>query len=86
VNRCEQCKFHLCCAERGITHCFECEIFPCKQFKRFAKSWKKYGQDFMVNQLLLKEVGEKVFLAQWNAGDRNVTRFENNEGDDKYDK
>ena len=69
AGRCDQCKFHLCCTERGTSHCVECEIFPCKQFKRFAQSWKKYGQDFMANQLLLKEVGEKEFLAQWNDGD-----------------
>ena len=85
ANRCGRCKFHLCCAGRGINHCFECEGFPCQHFKRFAWSWKKYGQDFMANQHLLKEIGEKKFLAQWNNGGRNVTRLENDKGDGKRD-
>ena len=29
-SRCEKCKtFHLCCLEKGITHCFQCSDFPC---------------------------------------------------------
>ena len=42
-------------------------------------------QDFIVNQRLLKKVGEKEFMVQWNAGDRNITRFEDYDGDDKRD-
>lgn len=61
--RCEKCKtFHICCVEKGITHCYQCKIFPCAKFKSFAKRWLKYGQDFITNQRLLKQVGEMEFL------------------------
>jgi hypothetical protein len=68
IQRCEKCKtFHICCKERGITHCYECAIFPCFKFKSFAKRWKKYGQDFVENQKLLKNIGEIKFLEHYNA-------------------
>lgn len=67
-KRCENCKsFHLCCQSRGITHCFQCKIFPCARFKRFTKSWIKYGQDFIENQKLLKEKGLDKFLEYYNS-------------------
>ena len=65
--RCENCKtFHLCCQSREITHCYECKTFPCSKFKGFAKRWMKYGQDFIQNQKLLKEIGEEAFLEYFN--------------------
>lgn len=66
-SRCEKCKtFHLCCLEKGITHCFQCSSYPCTKFKRFAKRWLKYGQNFIVNQRLLKDMGEVGFLRYYN--------------------
>ena len=65
--RCEKCKtFHLCCVEKGITHCFQCDNFPCAKFKGFAKRWLKYGQNFIENQKLLKQIGEMEFLKKYN--------------------
>ncbi len=67
IARCENCKsFHLCCKEKGITHCHECNVFPCTKFKRFAKNWEKYGQNFIENQMLLKESGEDGLLRYFN--------------------
>ncbi len=67
-TRCGKCKtFHLCCRERNITNCFQCKTFPCYKFKRFAKSWLKYGQDLIENQYLLKKTGVDEFLAYYNA-------------------
>ena len=66
-SRCEKCKtFHLCCQEKGITHCFNCEMFPCPKFKSFAKRWLKYGQDFIENQKLLQSIGEIKFIEYFN--------------------
>lgn len=66
--RCENCKtFHICCQDRGITHCYECPVFPCAKFKSFAKRWLKYGQNFILNQKLLKKKGEEYFLAFYNS-------------------
>lgn len=67
TERCAKCtRFHLCCKEKKITHCHECEEFPCIKMKRFAKTWLKYGQDFLENQALLKEIGEEEFRRIWN--------------------
>src|SRR5659263_789365 len=42
IKRCEGCTtFHLCCKEKGITHCYECGDFPCRRFKSFSKRWLK---------------------------------------------
>lgn len=66
-SRCEKCKtFHLCCVEKGITHCFQCSSFPCTSFKSLAKRWLKYGQNFIENQKLLYEIGEVAFLEYYN--------------------
>lgn len=66
--RCEACKtFHLCCKEKGITHCHQCETFPCRRFRSFAGRWLKYGQDFIQNQYALKRTGEKEFLKMYNS-------------------
>ena len=66
-SRCERCKtFHLCCLEKGINHCFQCSDFPCTKLKKFTKRWLKYGQNFIENQKLLKDVGEVDFLKYYN--------------------
>lgn len=68
IARCAKCTtFHLCCKEKGISHCYECAGFPCKRFKNFSKRWLKYGQDFIENQNLLKEIGADAFLNHYNA-------------------
>lgn len=65
--RCDKCKtFHLCCKDRGITHCHDCQIFPCSKFKSFTKRWLKYGQNFINNQKLLESIGEENFLKYYN--------------------
>jgi len=67
-KRCESCKtFHLCCQDKGITHCHECEEFPCKKFKSFAKRWQKYGQNFVDNQKILRNIGSEQFLNHYNS-------------------
>jgi Protein of unknown function (DUF3795) len=68
IKRCEGCTtFHLCCKEKGITHCYECSDFPCRRFKSFSKRWLKNGQDFIENQKMLKEVGADQFLKYYNS-------------------
>lgn len=67
-DRCERCKtFHRCCAGKGITHCYECGTFPCAAFRKFAARWLVYGQDFIENQKLLKQVGEPGFIKMYNG-------------------
>ncbi len=72
IERCRKCKtFHLCCEERKITHCHECNDFPCTKFKRFSKNWLKYGQNFIDNQELIKKVGTEQFLKYYNSKIKN---------------
>jgi len=80
LRRCEGCKtFHLCCMEKGIHYCYECTDFPCKRFRAFAKRWQKYGQNFIENQLLLKEIGTEQFLNLKNSNLKNATHEEKQE-------
>lgn len=66
--RCDNCKsYHLCCEERGISHCYECSVFPCGKFKRFANNWLKYGQDLIQNQKLLGQSNQGEFLLYYNS-------------------
>ena len=66
-QRCERCKtFHLCCRAKEISHCYQCSDFPCKKFRDFTKRWLKYGQDFIENQKLLKNVGTDGFIEYYN--------------------
>lgn len=66
-TRCERCNtFHLCCTEKGITHCYQCNVFPCSKLKGFAKRWLKYGQNFIENQERLKQTGESGFLKYYH--------------------
>lgn len=67
VQRCEGCKsYHLCCKEKGITHCCYCPKYPCARLKAFAKRWLKYGQNIIDNQNLIKEMGANAFLVHMN--------------------
>jgi hypothetical protein len=67
-QRCESrgCRYFLCCAEKGVEFCFQCDQYPCRRFKMFARNWKKYGQDFLENQMMLKALGIQEFLRYWN--------------------
>ncbi len=62
-EKCKRCKtFHQCCEKNGITHCYQCKIFPCTVFKTFSKRWLKHGQNFIQNQKIIKTIGEQGFL------------------------
>lgn len=56
----------MCCAENKIEFCHQCDQYPCQRFKVFVRNWKKYGQDFLENQMMLKELGADGFLRYWN--------------------
>jgi len=68
IKRCQGCKsFHLCCKEKGITHCYQCDKFPCSRFRDFSKRWLKYGQYLIENQQLLKDSNCEKFLNHFNS-------------------
>ncbi|WP_304942995.1 DUF3795 domain-containing protein [Vallitalea guaymasensis] len=63
-----KCKgIYVCCKEKkNHNYCYECKSFPCSRFKKFSESWMKLGQDLILNQYQLKELGEKEWLDKWN--------------------
>lgn len=66
--RARKCKgIYVCCTEkRGLSYCYECSIFPCSRYRKFAESWKVYGQDIIENQQRLKELGAEKWLGEHN--------------------
>lgn len=79
-NKCEglengckarKCKgIYICCIEkRGLEFCHQCKIYPCSRFKKFAETWKKYGQDLMQNQELIKTIGKEEFIKKMNKNE-----------------
>lgn len=67
-QRCESkgCRYYICCVEKKVDFCHQCDQYPCQRFRVFARNWQKYGQDFLDNQRILKEEGTDGFLQHWN--------------------
>ena len=76
-NKCEgfengckarKCKgIYVCCIEKkGLEFCHQCEKYPCSRFKKFADTWKKYGQNLFKNQELIKTLGKEEFIKVMN--------------------
>ncbi len=52
---CKHCKtIYQCNEKKGIDYCYQCSKFPCSRFKKFSKTWEKYGQNLIENQKELK--------------------------------
>ena len=47
---CNNCKFRGCCVEKGISHCGECNEFPCERIKEFATQGenKKKAMEYLI--------------------------------------
>jgi hypothetical protein len=37
----ETCRIKLCAFERGLSHCFECDKFPCSRIRRLEKRYRE---------------------------------------------
>jgi hypothetical protein len=81
-QRCESrsCRYFFCCTEKGVAFCHQCDRYPCRRFKVFARNWKKYGQDFLENQEMLKELGAAGFLQYWNSKANKAKTTQQNQG------
>lgn len=42
--------------------CYQCKIYPCARYRKFADSWIKLGDDLLKNQQEIKKHGAKRFL------------------------
>ncbi|HWP79139.1 MAG TPA: DUF3795 domain-containing protein [Candidatus Acidoferrum sp.] len=59
------CKIRSCAGERGLSHCFECGLFPCPPVRRLDRSYRaRYGASLIRNGLAAKEMGVAAFLAE----------------------
>lgn len=64
-EHCRKCKIKDCVKERGLTYCYACSDYPCKQIKNLEKSYiKRYGTSLMENSAFVKEHGLDAFMAQ----------------------
>lgn len=62
---CRNCKIKSCAKEKGVSHCFECSVFPCKVIGNLEKTYiKKYNTSLIENSILVKEKGKAYFLEQ----------------------
>ena len=39
---CNSCKFRICCTEKQLNHCGECQDFPCEAYQKFASKCDFY--------------------------------------------
>lgn len=64
-EHCRKCKMKDCVQKKGLTYCYECDTFPCKQIKNLEKSYnQRYGASLMENSLFVKEYGLTSFMKQ----------------------
>lgn len=63
TNHCINCKIKHCAIQKGCTHCFYCEFFPCKLIKNLEKSYiKRYKISLIENGINAKKLGIYEFL------------------------
>jgi hypothetical protein len=63
-----KCKgIYVCCIEKkDLEFCYQCKSYPCARYRKFADTWKKYGQNLLDNQELIKNNGKEDFLNKMN--------------------
>lgn len=71
---CISCAIKICAKEKGLTYCYECGEFPCKQVKNINKRYEtKYHTKLIENLLYAKDKGVEAFLAmdkkRWTCGE-----------------
>lgn len=61
--RCCNCEIKACTTDRGISHCFLCDDFPCKRIKSLDRSYKeRYKTSIVGNGLAIYEKGFDAHL------------------------
>lgn len=62
-EHCRKCRIKDCIRERGVTYCYECGEYPCRQIKNLEKSYNsRYHESLMENSLMVKEHGLAAFM------------------------
>lgn len=67
-EHCRKCRIKDCIKEKGLSYCFECALYPCKQVKALEKSYNtRYHSSLMANSRAVQGLGLNVFLEQQKA-------------------
>ena len=67
-EHCRKCRIKDCIKEKGLTYCFDCALYPCKQVKALEKSYNtRYHSSLMANSRAVQEQGLFPFLEQQRA-------------------
>ena len=60
---CRNCKIKDCLKTKGVSYCFECVDFPCKQIKNLEKSYNtRYQASLIENSRFVQEHGLVKFM------------------------
>lgn len=64
-EHCRKCKIKDCVSSKGISYCFRCPDYPCKQIKNLEKSYnKRYRASVMANSSFVERHGLEKFMEQ----------------------
>lgn len=64
-EHCRKCRIKDCGVAKGVRHCLDCDLFPCKYIKALDKSYRiRYGVSLIENSRMLKAQGSTAFQAE----------------------
>ncbi len=64
-EHCRKCKIKDCVKNNGLTYCYQCTDFPCRQIKSLETSYKtRYAASLIQNSLTVQRQGIAVFLKE----------------------
>ncbi len=62
-EHCQKCKIKNCVKEKGLSYCYECTDYPCKQIKYLEKSYKtRYKASLIDNSKFVRQHGLEKFM------------------------
>ena len=62
-EHCRKCKIKECVKSNGISYCYQCGAYPCKQIKSLEKSYKlRYKTSLIENSLFVEKYGLALFM------------------------
>ena len=64
-EHCRKCKIKDCINDKGLSYCFACPSYPCKQIKNLEKSYnKRYQASLIENSEFVRQYGLEAFMKQ----------------------
>lgn len=67
-EHCRKCKIKDCIKDKGVSYCYECSEYPCKQIKNLEKSYNnRYGASLIENSQFVKNNDSTTFMKHQKA-------------------